>query len=71
VLVFDDGSEFRGELLAVTRDDVVWQRQDANAPLRFPRSTVRRIVATFQEPHWAGPLIAFATATAVLLVALA
>jgi hypothetical protein len=44
VLVFDDGSEFRGELLAVTKDDVVWQREDANAPLRFPRRTVRRIV---------------------------
>jgi len=44
VLVFDDGSEFRGELLAVTEDEVVWQREDANAPLRFPRSTVRRIV---------------------------
>ncbi|MEP6670578.1 MAG: hypothetical protein ABJF10_15565 [Chthoniobacter sp.] len=43
-LVFSDGRELRGELVEMTRDEIIWRRPDAGEALRFPRSEVRRIV---------------------------
>ena len=44
VLVFGDGHELRGELMEVTREEILWRRPDAGETLRFPRSEVRRVV---------------------------
>lgn len=42
-LVFGDGRELRGDLVEINKDEIVWHRDDASAPLRFPRNEVRRI----------------------------
>lgn len=42
-LVCGDGRELRGELVEINKDEIVWRREDASEPLRFPRAEVRRI----------------------------
>jgi hypothetical protein len=42
-LLFQDGRQLRGELVEVTKDEIVWRRADTAAPLRFLRSDVRRL----------------------------
>ncbi len=44
VLLFHDGRQLRGEVVQITRDEVVWRRPDVSEALRFPRAVVRRIV---------------------------
>lgn len=43
-LVFHDGRRLRGELVELTKSEVVWSRPDASAPLRLARGEVRRLV---------------------------
>ena len=43
-LVFHDGRQLRGELVELTKSEVVWRRPDAGEPLRFARDEVRRVV---------------------------
>ena len=43
-LVFHDGRLLRGELMELTKSEVVWRRPDASEPLRFARDEVRRVV---------------------------
>src|SRR4051794_37952578 len=43
VLVFHNGRQLRGELVEMTKDEIVWRRKDAGEPLRFARAEVRRI----------------------------
>jgi hypothetical protein len=43
-LVFHDGRMLRGELVAVTKTEVIWKRPDADVPMRFARDEVRRLV---------------------------
>lgn len=45
-LVFQNGRQFRGELVEVTKDEIVWKRPDARAALRFPRGEIRRVTLT-------------------------
>jgi hypothetical protein len=42
-LLFQNGRQIRGELVAVSKEEVIWRRKDASEPLRFPRADVRRI----------------------------
>lgn len=42
-LIFQDGGQIGGELVEITKDEIVWRRPDASEPLRFPRGDVRRI----------------------------
>jgi hypothetical protein len=43
-LVFKDGRELRGEVVEITKEQILWKRPDASEPLRFTRNDVRRIV---------------------------
>ena len=43
-LVFHDGRRLRGELVELTKSEVVWRRPDASEPLRLARSAVQRLV---------------------------
>ena len=43
-LIFHDGRQLRGELVALTKSEVVWGRPDASEPLRFARDGVLRMV---------------------------
>ena len=43
-LIFSDGRQLRGEIVALNQAEVVWRRREATEPLRFPRSHVRRIL---------------------------
>ncbi len=43
-LVFHDGRQLRGELVELTKSEVVWRLPDASEPLRFSRDEVRRVV---------------------------
>ena len=43
MLLFRDGRELRGELVEVTKEEIVWRRPDAGEALRFPLGEVRRI----------------------------
>ncbi len=43
-LVFHDGRQLRGELVELTKSEVVWGRPDASEPLRFARDGVLRMV---------------------------
>lgn len=49
VLVFHDGRQICGEVVEITKDEIVWRRPDASEALRFPRSEVRRVILT-QSP---------------------
>jgi hypothetical protein len=43
-LLFRNGRQLHGELVAVAEEEVVWHRKDASEPLRFPRAEVLRIL---------------------------
>jgi hypothetical protein len=43
-VMFHNGRQLSGELVTMTKDEVVWKRKDASEPLRIARSEVRRIV---------------------------
>ena len=43
-LIFHDGRQLRGELVELTKSEVVWRRPDASEPLRFARDGVLRMV---------------------------
>ena len=43
-LVFQDGRQLRGELVELTKREVVWRRPDASEPFRFARDEVWRVV---------------------------
>ncbi len=43
-LVFHDGRRLRGELVELTKSEVVWSRPDASEPLRLARSAVHRLM---------------------------
>ena len=43
-LIFHDGRQLRGELVELTKTEVVWGRPDASEPLRFARDGVLRMV---------------------------
>jgi hypothetical protein len=44
VLIFQNERQLRGEIVSLSKDEVVWRRPDASAPIRFPRSTIRRLI---------------------------
>ena len=44
LVLFQDGRQLHGELLALTADHVVFSRPDASEPLRLPRAEVRRVI---------------------------
>src|SRR4051812_5305115 len=43
-LIFRSDRRIQGELVEITKDEIVWRRPDASEALHFPRGTVRRIV---------------------------
>jgi hypothetical protein len=43
VLELTDGSQLHGQLVALTRSEVVWKRADATEPLSFTPQEVRRL----------------------------
>ncbi len=43
-LIFKDGRELRGEVVEISKEQILWKRPDASEPLRFTRNEVRRIV---------------------------
>ncbi len=45
-IVFQDGRELRGEMQAMTKDEVIWRRPDVTGVLHFARSQVRWIQLT-------------------------
>lgn len=45
-LLFHDGRQLRGEIVALTKNEIIWRRPDVNEPLRFRRDEVRRVVLT-------------------------
>jgi hypothetical protein len=49
VLHFQDGRQLHGEIVSLTKDEIVWGHPDASAPLHFSRSEVRRIVLSANE----------------------
>ena len=46
LLLFHDGTQLRGELLALTADELSWRRPDVSEPLRFARAEVRGVFLT-------------------------
>ena len=50
-LMFHDGRQICGDLIALTKDEVLWRRSDAGEPLHFPRSEVRRMVMVQVAAH--------------------
>ncbi|HEY3897032.1 MAG TPA: hypothetical protein VGM54_00360 [Chthoniobacter sp.] len=48
ILVFRDGEQVHGQILAIDEDGILWKREDASEPLRFPRDSLRRIVLNFE-----------------------
>ncbi len=46
VLELTDGSQLHGQLVALTRSEVVWKRADATQPLSFTPQEVRRLSLT-------------------------
>ncbi len=55
LLLFQDGRQLRGELHALTKDEVLWKRPDAGKLLRIGRGEVRRIFLTPPDSEQSGP----------------
>ncbi|HEY2343404.1 MAG TPA: hypothetical protein VGH90_10260, partial [Chthoniobacteraceae bacterium] len=68
ILMFQDGRQLRGELVSMGKDGIVWRRPDADVPIRFSKTEVRKIIlfpadasAADSEPGDESPLRARAT----------
>jgi hypothetical protein len=58
VLELTDGSQLHGELVALTRNEVIWKRADATEPLSFTPQEVRRLtLAKSSKPRAANATI--------------
>src|SRR6266849_4948980 len=36
-LIFQDSRQIHGELVEISKEEIVWRRPDASEPIRFPR----------------------------------
>ncbi len=45
-LIFQDGSQLRGEIVALNKKELLWSRPDVSEPIRFLRSDIRKIILT-------------------------
>jgi hypothetical protein len=49
-LIFQNDRQIRGEIVSLGKDEILWRRPDASAPIRLSRGDVRRILFAPDAP---------------------